>query len=517
MTLAPAPEVSAEARERGLQKMIVEAGFSNACAAVTTGVILTAFALYLKASNFAIGLLAAAPFLMQVLQAPTVLLIERLRARKRIAVWASVTGRTALGLMAVLAVIGPSAATVSTLLALQFVYCAMGAVGGCAWNAWIKDLVPEHRLGAVFARRTTYATAVSLAAGLVAAFTLDRFGSGPMQAWTFAGLYAFGFVFGQISVAVVARIPEPGMPPPGETIRLLPLLRAPLKDRNFRRLIAFLASWQFAVNLATPFFTVFFVRQLGFSMTFVMGLSVLTQVANLVALRSWGLLSDRFTNKSVLSVAAPVYIVCIAGMILASQLTDRTMIGVYLVGLHLLMGLAVAGVTLTSANIALKLSPTGSATAYIATNALITNLAAGSAPILGGLFADFFAARRLEVVLRWTSPDGVLAISPFRLSNWDFYFLIAAALGLYALHRLSLVREKGEIDRRAMVTEVMLQARRSVRNLSPVAGLKMLGEFPASLLRDGRARERLLRMRARRDFNPSIAGAAPPSRPRASP
>ncbi|OJU08942.1 MAG: hypothetical protein BGN86_03510, partial [Caulobacterales bacterium 68-7] len=363
MTLAPAPEVSAEARERGLQKMIVEAGFSNACAAVTTGVILTAFALYLKASNFAIGLLAAAPFLMQVLQAPTVLLIERLRARKRIAVWASVTGRTALGLMAVLAVIGPSAATVSTLLALQFVYCAMGAVGGCAWNAWIKDLVPEHRLGAVFARRTTYATAVSLAAGLVAAFTLDRFGSGPMQAWTFAGLYAFGFVFGQISVAVVARIPEPGMPPPGETIRLLPLLRAPLKDRNFRRLIAFLASWQFAVNLATPFFTVFFVRQLGFSMTFVMGLSVLTQVANLVALRSWGLLSDRFTNKSVLSVAAPVYIVCIAGMILASQLTDRTMIGVYLVGLHLLMGLAVAGVTLTSANIALKLSPTGSATA----------------------------------------------------------------------------------------------------------------------------------------------------------
>jgi hypothetical protein len=41
------------------------------------------------------------------------------------------------------------------------------------------------------------------------------------------------------------------------------------------------------------------------------------------------------------------------------------------------MGLATAGVTLSSGNIAMKLSPRGSATAYIAANALISSAAAG--------------------------------------------------------------------------------------------------------------------------------------------
>jgi MFS family permease len=163
--------------------------------------------------------------------------------------------------------------------------------------------------------------------------------------------------------------------------------------------------------------------------------------------------------------------------------------------LHLLMGASVAGVTLATTNIALKLSPKGSATAYVATSALVTSFAAGIAPILGGAFADFFSARRLELLLRWTSPEGVVVLSPLGLSHWDFYFLIAGALGLFALHRLSLVREKGEIQRREMLQQMLHQTRRSVRNLSTVAGLRALTELPAGLLRDARLRARFQRRR----------------------
>jgi MFS family permease len=299
------------------------------------------------------------------------------------------------------------------------------------------------------------------------------------------------------------------MPAPAERVKLVPLLRAPLKDKNFRRLIAFLASWQFAVNLATPFFTVFFVKQLGLSVTFVVVLSVVSQATNVLALRSWGLLSDRFANKSVLAVAAPLFIACIAAMVGASQIHDRSWTMAYLVALHALMGLATAGVTLSSGNIALKLSPRGSATAYIAANALISSAAAGMAPLLGGLFADFFAARRLEILIRWTNPNNVWTLMPLRVSSWDFYFLIATLLGLYALHRLAMVKEEGEIDNRLMVGEVLAQARRDVRNVSPIAGLKMLTDVPAALLRDERVRKRLQRMRDQRDARQA---ATPPKR-----
>ena len=63
ITLDPQPDVT----ERGLSLLIVEAAFSGGAAALTTGVILTAFALHLGASNLMIGILASASFLAQLL------------------------------------------------------------------------------------------------------------------------------------------------------------------------------------------------------------------------------------------------------------------------------------------------------------------------------------------------------------------------------------------------------------------------------------------------------------------
>ncbi|WP_423605740.1 MFS transporter [Sphingomonas sp. MS122] len=494
LSLAPQDVISPAETEAGLKRLVYEAGYSSATAALTSGVILTAFALHLGASNLLVGVLASAPFLGQLLQAPAVLLVERLRRRKAIAVLTSAIGRSMLVLMA-LAVFLPAGAAIALVVLGQFVLCGLGAIGGCAWNAWIRDLAPQDRLGTVFARRTIYTTSISLVAGLAAAILLDRTTEGSdARDWAFAGLYVVGCVAGLLSAVIVARMPEPRMPPrDGEPLGLVALLRTPFADTNFRRLVLFLSSWQFAVNLATPFFTVFIVRQLGFDMTFVMMLSVVSQLANLLAVRSWGTLSDRFAHKSVLAVAAPTYILCILAMIGASQLGNSQAGMLYLVAIHALMGAAVAGVTLATTNIALKLSPRGEAAAYVATSALTSSAAAGIAPILGGLFADFFAARRFELLLRWTSPNGVVLLSPIELSHWDFYFLIAGLLGLYALHRLSLVREEGEIEPREMVQQLWGETRRVARNLGTVAGLRALTELPGSLAREARVRVRWLR------------------------
>ena len=64
-------------------------------------------------------------------------------------------------------------------------------------------------------------------------------------------------------------------------------------------------------------------------------------------------------------------------------------------------------------------------------------------PPLEGEPSRRHAKSRLEILLRWTSPGDVLTLT-LRVSSWDFYFLIAFVLGLYALHRLALVKEEGE-------------------------------------------------------------------------
>lgn len=266
-------------------------------------------------------------------------------------------------------------------------------------------------------------------------------------------------------------------------LNLRKLLRQPLRDRNFKRLIVFLASWQFAVNFATPFFTVYFLQQLGYGMAFVMALTVVSQVANILVLRTWGSISDRFSNKTALGAAAPIFIACIGAMVVASQIEDRRALSAYLVGLHLVLGAAAAGVGLASNALAMKLAPRGGATPYVAASAFFGAMAAGAAPIIGGLWADFFASRELSLNVRWRHPAGVYDVASLHLSNWDFYFLAAAVLGVYALHRLSLVDEPGEVAPAKLVEE-MLERAREVVNASPVSGLRALAAFPGGALLD---------------------------------
>jgi MFS family permease len=509
MPLRPQMTISDAEREQGLGRLVVEAAYSGGAVALSSGVILSAFALHLGASNLMIGVLASAPFLTQLLQIPAIVIVERTRTRKRIAVLTSIVGRLMLLVMAATA-FSRGTASILVFLAAQYVLCGLSAVGACAWNAWIRDLAPEERLGRVFARRTGWTAGISMIGGIAAALILQQTGDGSVaRSAAFAGMFVSGCITGLISARIVSRIPEPQMPPPAERIDLLGLLRAPFADPNFARLMAFVASWQFAVNLATPFFTVFIVEQLRFDVSMVMILGAVSQLANVLALRTWGHLSDRFSNKSVMLVCGPAYILCIVAMIGASQIADRTLVLAWLGILHAFMGMSVAGVTLSSANIALKLSPRGSATAYIAANALAIALAAGVAPILGGMLADFFGSRRLELLLRWTGPNGAWSL-PLRLSHWDFYFLIAGVLGLFAIHRLSLVREEGEVERGEMVEEMMTLTRRAIRNVSSVAGLRAATNLPGTLLRDAGIRFRLARAQRRKAIRQAEESPAQP-------
>lgn len=475
-------EITQPELRAGGRRLMFDAAFATIVGTLNSGVVLVAYALMLGASSTVIGVLAAIPFLTQLLQAPAVIVLERLRSRRLVAIACLFVARLALPLMAALGYLGDRALALTLLVVAETVHCAFNAFAGCAWNSWIRDLIPEHRLGVFFARRTIWATALGIAGTAAAAAALhfgDPTGRGGGSPAVFAALYGAGFLSSLASTWSLARVPEPAMPPPVRERRLLTLFVEPLRDAGFRRLIRFFASWQFAVNLAAPFFSVFMIRQLGFSAGFVLLMSIVSQLANIVVLRGWGGLSDRFTNKTVLSFAAPAFIACIAAMALAGEIGGRGWTVTYLVVLHVLMGMTSAGVALASTAIGLKLAPRGRATAYVATNALVTALAAGTAPLLGGLFASFFEKRQLRLSVDWRSPDGALELVTLSVGWWQFFFLISALVGLYSLHRLTLVREQGEVPRRELVQHVLNVARRGVRNASTVAGLRAAVAFPA--------------------------------------
>jgi MFS family permease len=484
MRLEPKDVLQEHEIERGLRAVVRDGLASQAMATLTGGVFLVSFALRLGASNVVIGLLAAIPPLAQLLQLPSVYLVQRLANRRGISVYASAISRVFWIPIALIPWVAPGRDGLILLAGALGLHAGFAAVSNCAWAPWIHDLVPQERLGAFFSKRMARSVAIGLLLSLLAGLFIDRWKAGfPQQdVWGYSVLFLLGAVAGLLGVYFLATTPERRMAPEERHAGWVELLRRSFRDRNFRRVVWFLGAWSFSINLAAPFFTVYLLKELEFSLTVVVGLSALSQVVNILFVRIWGELSDRLSNKSVLAVSGPLLLLSILGW------TFTTMPGRYvltmplLVLIHILMGIALAGVALGSSNISLKLAPRGQATAYLATSNLVNSVSAGIAPLVGGILADVFARRELSWTLSWSGPSAEFRIETLNFQHWDFLFFIAFLIGLYALHRLAYVREIGEASEKETAQALVLEVRRSIRSLSTFGGVRALIQFPYALV-----------------------------------
>ena len=455
--------------------------------AFTGGAFLVAFALLLGASNFVIGLLAAVGPLTQILQIPAIFLVDRTGLRKALVVLNSLFSRLVWLVVAALPWLVPAEQRVAVLLICLFLYFGLGTLSGCAFNSWMRDFIPEKIMGSYFGKRLAIATATGAILTLAAGFGIEVGKRVLADAHApYSILFLLGGLAGLVGVYFLARIPEPKMAPHVPQ-GIFSVLAEPFREFNFRRLLMFLGSWNFAINLAAPFFVVYMVTRLGMSLGFVLALSVLSQLINVAFFRIWGRLADRFNNKSVLAVSGWMFIVSILMWPFLTLPEKHVMTIPLLIGIHILAGISTAGINLCAGNIALKAAPQGKATAYLAANALVNGVAATLAPILAGLAADWFMQQELSLSLRWTSADGgatLFDLSALSIKGLDFLFVAAVLFGVYAMHRLLAVREEGEVEEKVILSQLYGEVRKAVRHVSNVAGLRQQYYFPFARLED---------------------------------
>jgi MFS family permease len=485
MTFRPKDSLNETDVRIGMRSIINDGAASTVMGTLTTGTFLIAFALLLGASNLIIGLLAAIPPLLQLLQIPTILLIEKIRNRKLISIFSAALSRLFWIPIIAIPFLFSASAGITVLLLSLIAQAAFGAVSGCSWNSWIRDVLPQNVLGSFFSKRMRIATLTGIVLSIAAAAFIDKwkvlFPDKPIYAYSI--LFGIGLIAGLIGLIFISRIPEPRMQEEAEKSSFFEALIEPFKNENFRNLIIYLCSWSFAVNLATPFFTVYMLKRLNLEMSFIIFLTVISQAAHLLFLKIWGKFSDVFSNKSVLAVSGPMFMISILLWAFTTLPEKHQFTLPLLVGIYILMGMSTAGVNLGTGNISFKLAPKGNATAYLTASNFAIAIAASIAPILGGRFADFFAGYKLSWTLKWTTPAKEIALETLNFQSWDFFFAIAFIIGLYSLHRLALVKEEGEVEEKVVFNELMTEIRDEVKNFTTVGGVKQVIDFPFSVFR----------------------------------
>ncbi len=443
------PDLSGEANLPGdaalpraaFRALVCDGVFSQALGVLTGGTLLVGCALSLGASPAFIGILSAVPFFGQLAHVPGIILVERMRRRKAICVAVTLLARMMLVPLAMVPMLADRNLALDVLLLCLAVVAPLGAIGGCAWMSWTCDLVPHARLGHVFARRQLWANFAAVLAGLAGAGLVDgwtRFWPG-WRMGGYVGVFTLAIGAAMASTWFLTRMPDVAMPP-SESGHLGMLFAKPFRDANFRRVMIFLGSWTFAVNLAMPFFTVYLVQDLGCGLTVPIVLTVVGQGANILALPWWGRASDRLSNKRVIAIAAPMFLAAVLCWVIAAEPSPHAMTLPLIFAAEIVLGAASAGLDLASGNIALKTAPRGAGTVYLGTNGLFKSVCGGIAPIAGGYLAQALSGMPGTIVLPWLGH----AITGLSVRPLMVVFIAACIGGLLALTRLRRIVEAGE-------------------------------------------------------------------------
>jgi MFS family permease len=481
MNLTPSENLTDEQRKSGLKLIVKDGLAAEAMATLSGGAFLVSLALNFGASNFQIGLLAALPTLANIFQIAAIYLVYHYANRRAITVYSSLFARLPILLIGFLPFMFSAPVCLNLLILLLFFHYMFGGMSGCSWNSWMKDLVPEEMLGTYFSNRSRLIQILSISLSLACAFLLDHIKTRypAYEISTYSGMFFIGGICGLYGIYMLIKTPEPKII--GIKTNLLKLFKNPLKNVNFRNLLIFNSCWAFAVNLAAPFFSVYLLKMLHMKLSYVVAFSILSQITSILFIRVWGKYSDRYSNKSILRICGPLYLACILAWTFTTMPQEHLFTIPLLVLIYIFNGISTSGINLALSNIGMKLAPReGDAIVYLTAKGMINALFAGIAPVIGGFFADFFATRELSWNIEWKSPTGNLIFHTLELQQWDFFFLFAFVLGIFALYRLTFVKEKGEVRKKVIMTEIFSELKSQLATSSSLGNVKSMVQIPLS-------------------------------------
>lgn len=441
---------------RSMKLSIWEGALTGIMGVLTGGVILTGFALSLGANEFIIGLLASLQVGANLLQIRAFRHLERHGHRKAMAVRFAAWARLLWVPIALVAAINTPAFAPYRLwlfLLLFAVFAGLGVYSLVPWVSWLVDLVPEKVRGRFYAQRNFAGGALGVILGVLAGKFIDwwqakQFAPLPLG---FALLTLCGMAFGLWALRIIDRMDEPPFSPSPSRYTFWESLRIPFRDPNFRRLFGFRIVCDLSMGIAGTFYGVYMLTQVGLSYFFVSAMAMLSTLTNLLALKPWGWMIDRFGNKPVLQI-------CLIGKVLFALLwifTTPETIWLYIF-LHLL-GVFDAGNALAIPNLVYKLAPANRRANYIAVDGTVVGIAATVAPLLGGGLALIFSSWELQ-------------LGGFHWAHFHFLFFTAGLLRLGTLLMLQRVHEP-----------VSKSVKHVIRVLWPVRSINIFEGFQQAL------------------------------------
>lgn len=363
---------------RSLKSSFLDGIFASCMVGMTADYI-TPYALALKATNSQIGFLSAIPNLSaSLVQLKSPDITERLRSRKKI-INIFVLLHTLMGIPIILIPYLFKWQPIIFLIIFITLFTGFNAFAGPAWSSLMSEHVPLKCRGRYFGWRNKILSIVTISAAFIAGFILHLFRHNILRG--FLIIFSIAFISRFISWYFLTRMYEPAFKVKKEAYFSFFDFIKRIRASNFAKFVVFVASLNFCVNLAAPFFSVFMLRDLKFNyLTYTILVTTVT-IAQIFTIDRWGKHADKIGNVKVLKFTA-LFIATLPLWWIINQSP------LYLIIIQIISGFAWSGFNLCATNFIYDAVTPEKRTRCIAYFNVSTGMALCCGALLGGYLVN---------------------------------------------------------------------------------------------------------------------------------
>ncbi|MCC7230237.1 MAG: MFS transporter [Fimbriimonadaceae bacterium] len=368
-----------------LRSANLDVAFSTAFATLVTGAFLVGFVKLLGGGDLWIGFLSALPAALGVVQIPGAIIGRRFPSYKRFVL----PGGALWRLLYIPVAILPLLAIADELRLFILIGCVSIAAFSVSlvnstYNDWLAELVPPSSRGWYFSRRHAIGTGVGAGAGLLGGFLLDQFRARHQDAYGYAVVFGLGLVCASLSLVFFMRMRDMERAQvERQSLRHgLGTFVAPFRDRDFRKVLIFLAVFFLGQTFAGNLYAAYALETLKMPFMWIQACAVTQALGTIATSGLWGFLADKYGNKPCLILAGVGIALNPIAWIFTTpgNLTANVVI---LVGSHFLMGLFWCGVAITQFNLLLATAKVEDRASYLGAGMAIQSMVSGLAPLIG--------------------------------------------------------------------------------------------------------------------------------------
>ncbi len=248
---------------------------------------ISAFAIYLGLSDFAIGiyaLLDTMTNIMQVLAAP---LFSRIGQSKKIVLGNYSIYRISSVCFAFIPFISQDI-NIRTLLFFTFasIYAITGEIGYITFVNWRMSLIKKEDRTNFAATRNFFKNTIVLAFSLIMGVILDKFTACGYELYGFISLFIIIFIIAFIDIAIRIKTYKPDIVE--QKVNVIENIKIPAKDKNFRNILITCGLNRFAYGIGTMYLNVFLLRYLNINYIYYSSLNILLNLSDALSSKFWG-------------------------------------------------------------------------------------------------------------------------------------------------------------------------------------------------------------------------------------